>query len=86
MEDVGIVCMRHPPCAGARHLKVRIEGSRCFPLWARATTFPIVIAKALPSVPVTFLDRFSVSRYDQLWLALFSSASSFRRGSEGNLL
>ena len=77
--------MRHPPCAGARAPKDKDEGKRPFPLWPGPTTFLIMIAEVLPSVPVVFLDRFSVSRYDQLWLALVSPALSFRRGNEGNL-
>ena len=85
MKYVGRVCICHPPCAGARTPEDKDEGKRSFPLWSGPTTFLIMIAEVLPSLPVVFLDRLSVSRHDQLWLALVSPALSFRRGNEGNL-
>ena len=79
------VCMRHLPCAGARAPEDKYGGKRPFPLWPGPTTFLIMTDEVLPSVPVVFLDRFSVSRYAQLWLALASPELSFRRGNERNL-
>ena len=50
MKDVGGVCVRHPPCAGARAPEDKDEGKRSFPLWPGPTTFLIMIAEVLPSV------------------------------------
>ena len=50
MKDVGGVCMRHPPCAGAFAPEDEDKEKRSFPLWAGQTTFLIVIAEVLPSV------------------------------------
>ena len=80
----GVCACAIPRAQVPAHLKARMKEGRSFPLRS-PTTFLIVSAEVLPGVPVVFLDRFSVSRYDQLWLALVSPALSFRQGNEGNL-
>ena len=51
MKDVGGVCVRHPPCAGARAPEDKDKGKRPFPLWPGPTTFLVMIAAVLPSAP-----------------------------------
>ena len=86
MKDVGGVCMRHPPCAGAFAPEDEDKEKRSFPLWAGQTTFLIVIAEVIPSAP-NRLSRspFRITVRSAVASSCFSSALSFRQGNERNL-
>ena len=86
MKDVGGVCMRHPPCAGAFAPEDEDKEKRSFPLWPGQTTLLIVIAEVLPSVS-NRLSRslFRITVRSAVASSCFSSALSFRQGNERNL-